>query len=141
MVKEFTVYGEPVAKGRPRFSINRKRGYVTTRTPEKTVMYENLVRLEFHNQCGGEQFPEKAMLKMHVKAYFGIPTSASKKNKEMMISEQIRPTKKPDADNILKAVADALNTVAYHDDSSIVHASIDKYYSEKPRVEIRIEEV
>lgn len=52
----------------------------------------------------------------------------------------IRPTKKPDIDNITKAILDALNKVAYKDDSAIVRFSIEKYYSDSPRVEVTIGE-
>ncbi len=141
MRKEFTVFGEPIAKGRPRFSVNRSQGYVRVRTPEKTVAYENLVKLEYHNQCGGDPFPEKTMLRMTIKAYFAIPKSASKKAKEAMVSMQQQPVKKPDADNLLKSIADSLNQVAYHDDSQIVSASVEKYYAEQPRVEVCIEDI
>jgi Holliday junction resolvase RusA-like endonuclease len=55
-----------------------------------------------------------------------------------MKNREIRPTKKPDADNILKAVLDALNGLAYNDDSQIVSARIEKLYSDNPRVEIVI---
>ena len=55
-----------------------------------------------------------------------------------MADGKIRPTKKPDADNIMKAVADALNGIAYKDDSQIVNVTIAKWYSDTPRVEVAI---
>lgn len=58
-----------------------------------------------------------------------------------MIDKHIRPTKKPDLDNIMKCVTDALNEIAYQDDKQIVSASIEKYYSEEPRVEVAIMEI
>lgn len=136
MKREFTVPGEPVGKGRPRF--NRYSGKAFT--PEKTVNYENLVRLEYQMQVKEEPFPEKVMLRLLIKAYFGIPKSASKKARSQMISLEQRPVKKPDMDNIIKAVADALNHIAYYDDSQIVSTTIEKYYAEQPRIEVTIEE-
>lgn len=53
----------------------------------------------------------------------------------------IRPTKKPDWDNIGKIVTDALNGVAYHDDAQIVDAQVRKFYSKDPRVEIIIQDI
>jgi len=134
--REFTVPGEPVGKGRPRF--NRYSGKAFT--PEKTVNYENLVRLEYQMQVKEEPFPEKVMLRLLIKAYFGIPKSVSKKARAQMISMEQRPVKKPDMDNIIKAVADALNHIAYYDDSQIVSTTIEKYYAEQPRIEVTIEE-
>ena len=135
MKAEFIVYGEPVAKSRPRFT-----KFGRTYTPEKTVNYENLIRIEYKQQCRGVFFNEN-ILRMSVKAYLGIPKSTSKKLRAEMEAMLHRPTKKPDVDNILKVVADALNEVAYHDDKQIVSASIEKYYSEQPRIEVLIEEI
>ncbi len=50
----------------------------------------------------------------------------------------IRPVKKPDADNIIKVVADSLNQAAYRDDADIVTVSLVKYYSQQPRLEVEI---
>jgi Holliday junction resolvase RusA-like endonuclease len=38
------------------------------------------------------------------------------------------PTKKPDLDNVIKAVCDALNKFAYHDDSQIVAIECSKAF-------------
>jgi Holliday junction resolvase RusA-like endonuclease len=53
----------------------------------------------------------------------------------------MRPTKRPDWDNLGKLVSDSLNGLAYKDDSQIVEATAAKYYSDRPRVEIEITEV
>lgn len=58
-----------------------------------------------------------------------------------MLNGELMPAKKPDIDNIAKAVLDALNSVAYRDDTQIVELQIRKQYSEKPRLEIRMEEL
>lgn len=110
-------------------------------TPEKTAVYENLVKLEYERQCGGRAFAEKVMLRMDVKAYFEIPKSTSKKAREAMLIGAIRPTKKPDVDNLIKTIADACNALAYHDDSQIVQATVEKYYSDNPRVEVTIVDI
>lgn len=51
---------------------------------------------------------------------------------------KIFPTKKPDIDNVIKVIADALNGVAYDDDKQIIDVSARKVYSETPRVDVRI---
>ena len=73
-----------------------------------------------------------------IEAYFSVPKSASKKKRAAMLTGDIRPTKKPDMDNILKTVADALNGIAYRDDSQIVRAIVDKYYDTAPRLIVTI---
>lgn len=136
MTKEFKVPGEPVGKGRPRFS--KANDSVRTYTPEKTAAYENLVKLEYKRQCGGEPFEKGVPLLMRIQAYFPVPASASRKKRREMLENIVRPTKKPDADNIIKIIADSLNGSAYHDDSQIVRCEINKYYGEIPRVEVTI---
>ena len=106
---KFTVYGEPKGKGRPRF--NTKTGHAMT--PKDTVSYENLVKLEWQTAYGTESFPKEAMLDMRIKAYYRIPKSASKKKRAAMLAGEIRPTKKPDMDNVVKIIADSLNNLAY----------------------------
>lgn len=135
-VVEFTVLGEPKGKARPRF--NTKTGHAIT--PEDTANYETLVKWEYARQCAGIRFPDDAMLDMRIIAYYGIPKSKSNKVKMKMAMHEIRPTKKPDMDNVVKIIADALNNVAYRDDTQIVDVQCRKYYSEKPRVQITIRE-
>lgn len=58
-----------------------------------------------------------------------------------MLSGDIRPTKKPDMDNVIKIIADSLNKIAYRDDTQIVDCQVRKFYSEKPRVEVMIQTI
>lgn len=132
----FKVIGEPVGKGRPRFT---RAG--TTYTPRKTAEYESLVRLEYERQCSGLPYPKGIPIKMEINAFFGIPRSTGVKSRERMRSGEIRPTKKPDVDNIAKIIADSLNGIAYHDDAQIVSCTVHKRYSSEPRVEVSIGEV
>lgn len=132
----FTVLGEPQGKGRPRFA--NIKGKTITRTPEKTVLYENLVVTEYRRQVGSAKFPDNAIIDLRIMAYFTIPASASKKKKKLMEEGDIRPAKKPDMDNIVKVVADSLNHVAYRDDAQVVDCQIRKYYSRQPRIEVTL---
>lgn len=117
MKLKFSVLGEPAGKGRPRF---RNAGaFVQPYTPEKTVSYENLVRLEYRRQCNDFKFPKDTPLDVRITAYYGIPKSASKKKAQLMRERKIRPMKKPDFDNIGKIVCDSLNDIAYQKFSDI----------------------
>lgn len=137
---KFTVSGEPVGKGRPKFSTFN--GHAQAFTPKKTVSYENLVKLSFRQAYPDAKPVEKDVpLMVLIRAHFKIPASASKKRRAAMEEYRILPTKKPDCDNIIKAVLDALNGIAYYDDSQIVTVTVDKLYSDTPRVEVLIEEV
>ena len=124
--------GTPIAKGRPRLS---KWG---TYTPEKTVNYETLIKELF---IISNQKKLDGALVLVAKAYFPITKSTSKKNRAKMISGEIHHTKKPDYDNISKIIGDALNGLAYDDDSQIVDGRLIKSYSEEPRLEIEITKI
>lgn len=136
---EFTVPGEPKGKGRPRFA--RAGEHTRTYTPADTLAYENVVQQQYQYQCKDEMFEKGTMLDMRIMAYFAIPKSASKKKRAQMLDEELRPAKKPDMDNIIKIIADALNKIAYYDDSQIVDTTIRKFYSDMPRVEVLIQEI
>lgn len=130
---QFIIPGDPCAKGRPRMT---RAGH--TYTPQKTVNYETLVKTIYSDKCG-EYFD--GPVSMEIKAYFAIPKSVSKTKRHQMLNGLIRPTKKPDWDNIGKIIADSLNKIAYNDDSQVASAVISKYYAEQSRVEITISEI
>jgi len=132
MIK-LTIPGQPCAKQRPRVY---GRHAVT---PEKTVNYETLVKQLYIMEHHAKQL--EGQLQMTVRAYFEIPKSKSKKQAHNMAIGAERPVKKPDWDNIGKIISDALNGLAYHDDSQIVTATVEKWYSTKPRVEVEIQEI
>ncbi len=126
--------GEAKGKARPRMSTKTGIAY----TPRETVLYENWVKECY---CISKYKKHlKGAIKAEIKVYMSIPKSVSKKKREEMIEGKIRPTKKPDVDNIIKIILDSLNGLAYDDDKQIVDCSISKWYGENPRVEVILEE-
>lgn len=99
-------------------------------TPERTVLYENFIKERYLEYCGGIFLESGAPVALQVVARFLPPKSISKKRRSAMLEGREFHLKKPDADNILKVVADALNGVAYHDDKQIALMSAKKIYSE-----------
>ena len=134
----FTIIGEPMGKQRPKFS--RAGSFVKTYTPEATANYEQWVKLSYMQQRGDTAVIEDEEIAVTITAYFKIPASVSKKKAEQMRLGYIRPTKKPDFDNIAKIICDALNGLAYKDDAAIVSAVVDKYYApdDEPKVIVEI---
>ena len=127
-----TVIGEPVSKGRPRF------GRGKTYTPAKTIAAETFIQL-----CATQKGVPKMMngpLRLTVTFSMGIPKTWSAKKKAEAELGNIRPTSKPDIDNLIKLVGDALNGIAYKDDSQIVEIQAVKKYG-KPQTIIHIKEV
>ena len=135
MLVRFTIPGEPVGKGRPKFTT--VGGYPRVYTPAKTTAYENKVKLCYVANCKNIKFG--GPLSVVYKFYFPIPKSTSKKQTLLMLDGKINHTKKPDLDNVIKAVTDGLNGIAFDDDKQIVELHAVKLYSDKPRAEVEIE--
>lgn len=129
-----TIPGEPMGKGRPRWA---KWGIYT---PEKTVNYEMQIRERFAAEYPGFQ-PLSCALRLEFTAFLGIPCSESKRKKALMEAGEIRPKKRPDLDNIEKIVLDALQSVAFRNDSQVVEVMKNKVYSHAPRLEVRLLEI
>ena len=134
----FTVPGPPKGKARAR-TVRTKDGRTFSYTPDGTVLYENLIKTCYY-QTGVNPFGADE-LRATIIAYYPIAKSTSKKKRQQMLAGLIRPTKKPDLDNVIKSILDALNKVAYHDDTQIVSLSVEKFYSDSPRVEVAISSI
>lgn len=132
MQVSFTVMGKPMGKQRPKVT---KWG---AHTPENTVNYETLVKMIYQQKIHKVL---EGPLKIYIDAYYQIAKSTSKKKRNLMLIDKLRPTQKPDSDNIAKIICDSLNTIAYKDDSQIVEMSIRKFYSDVPRVVVVLKEL
>ena len=134
---EFTVSGPPKGKDRPQF--NRQSG--TVFTPAPTKHYEQAVQSAYLNTAGTYMAEADQPMAIYVRAFFEIPASDTKKKKERKLRGFLKPTKKPDVDNILKIIMDGLNGLAYVDDKQVVDAQVKKRFSSEPRVEVTLMEV
>jgi Holliday junction resolvase RusA-like endonuclease len=135
MIYEFEVPAKIIGKGRPR--LNSYTGQVYT--PTRTKDYESLVEQYFLIKYPRYKVIE-GRAKVSIIAYFEVPKSASKAMKEQMLNNEISPTKKPDIDNVVKIVLDALNTIAFKDDTQITKIEVEKIYAAEEKLYIKIEE-
>lgn len=135
MKASFISYGEPVSKERPR------GGKFAFYTPRKTKDAEFKIAVDYKMQCG-KMFLEKGIpIELRVKLYHGIPKSDTIKVKQQKEKGEIRPMIRRDADNCLKTIMDALNKIAYDDDSQIVKIVCERWYSNEPRIEVEVSDV
>lgn len=143
----FSVPGEPVAKGRAR-SMPVMRGgkpvigaggrpIVAHHTPDKTQRYENLVKLAAEQaMCG--RLPAEGALRLTVHAVFTIPSSWSQRKQRAAVGAYVK--KRPDLDNVVKAIKDGCNGVVWRDDCQVADlGGSRKVYGERPRVDIQVE--
>jgi Holliday junction resolvase RusA-like endonuclease len=133
----FKVDGTPVPKGRARYA--RRGNFISTYTPEKTRTYETLIKDAAIEAMGASE-PLETPVSLYLYIRVPIPKSCTKKRLEAIDNGSEKPTKKPDASNILKSVEDGMNGIVYHDDSQIINIHVTKVYSSLPGVDICVKE-
>jgi len=135
---EFIVPGQPVPKGRPKFA-RRGKGVVAY-TPAKTAAYETLVQHVAAAAMVGRA-PTARPVKLVVNLAMQVPASWSKKRRAMAIAGEIRATKKPDADNVLKGLKDGCNGIVWNDDAQVICIELWKAYDQNPRATVAVIEL
>lgn len=134
---KFVIEGRPQGKARARTFYNSRLGKMQSITPEKTKSYEDLIRWSY--KAAGGTYLGKGQFTVAIRAIYEVPASYPKKKREAALRGEIRPCVKPDVDNITKVILDALNGVAYIDDSGVIAVTVEKEYGEAARVEVEIE--
>ena len=116
----------PKAAPRPRFSRNG------TYNPAEYTNYKKAIALIAKTKFEKKDTP----ITMKIEFFFKVPKSWSKAKKENIPHH----TSKPDVDNLVKSVKDALNGVAYKDDSQVVSIFARKQYAQEDAVFIEVME-
>lgn len=129
----FKVPGTPQGKGRPRAV--KIAGKARMATAKETVAYEGLIALAAQQAMAGRP-PLSGPVVLRVHAAFPVPPSWSKRKQSDALAGKIRPTGKPDLDNIVKAIGDGCNGVAWVDDSAITELVTSKVYGLTPGVTV-----
>lgn len=131
----FMIPGTPVGKGRPKFA--RRGAFVTTYTPEKTASYENLVKLAAAEAMRGRAIIDGAVA-VTIALFVTPPASWSQKKQRAALEHVTMPTSKPDVDNVIKGIFDAMNDIVFRDDKQVVDLSVKKRYAETPRAVVKV---
>jgi Holliday junction resolvase RusA-like endonuclease len=133
-----TVQGPPQGKGRARAFL--RGGRIGHYTPQKTRSYESLI-FGAAVDAMGDRAPFEQAVQFTLRAVYPVPASWSERKREKALAGAIKPTKKPDLDNVAKAWNDAMNGVVYRDDSQVVIMFMDKRYGSQGMVECVVEPV
>ena len=131
---QFEIPGKPVGKARAR---STKSGHHFT--PKKTVYYEKTVALVAEAAMQG-QAPWTSPVTLTVSMVCAPADSWPKWKREGALIGQIAPTTKPDLDNVLKSLKDAMNGIVYVDDCQVVSVSMSKFYGDSDYVRIIVSE-
>lgn len=133
----FTIEGDPVAKGRPRFT---RTGH--TFTPVKTRQYEALVTARAREAMAGKRKIEKPKaVRVDILAIFPVPASWSKKRRLAALHGVDHHIVRPDVDNAAKSILDSINGIVFEDDSQVIELRARKTYGLEPGVKVFIDEV
>lgn len=131
----FVVPGEAIGKGRPR--VGKVGGHARLFTPKKTANYESLIAVAAqHAMAGRELIPGPVMIELRI--VVAVAQSWSKKKAAAALAGTVMPTKKPDADNVLKAICDGINGIVFKDDVQVVNVSLSKRFGSTPGVAVRV---
>lgn len=133
----FEIKGKPQGKARARTFYDNRIGKMRSVTPEKTRSYEELIRWSYE-AAGGKYGGADKPFGVAIVANYSVPKSWSQKKKKQALNGYIVPQVKPDCDNIVKAVLDALNGVAYADDKQVVFVKCTKQYSESASLKVNV---
>lgn len=130
------VPGHPVGKGRAR-SARLPNGRTIHYTPAKTRTWEGIAKSLAIDAMNGRD-PLQCPVRISIIITHGVADSWPNWKRELAYAGRIEPTVKPDADNVEKAVKDALNGVVWHDDCQVVSCSKEKLYGPVPGVRILV---
>ena len=136
MKYSFEIKERAIGKERPRYSVITHRMY----TPTKTSSFEEKVQWAFKSKYNIQTEPSSKAFKAKIIAVFKPAESLSKKKNEELLFK-IKYTKKPDADNIAKAILDSLNGLVYKDDSQVSALLVLKDYGIENKVIVELEEL
>ena len=138
MIQIFFTVPQVSGKGRPRFA--RQGTFVKTYTDAKTLTYEKSIQT-YAKQAMGSTSPLIGAVAAYLHIGVPIPPSYSKTRQKACIEGLERPTKKPDIDNIVKAILDGMNGIVYLDDKQVVDLHLTKVYSSKEGIDIMVKEI
>lgn len=134
---ELFIGGEPVAQGRPRFST--KDGIFRTIDPKESREFKQVIQKMAREKMIGEPQMEGPLC-LYLKVYRVPAKSWAKGKRRSAIENHEGIQSKPDLDNYIKLVLDAINGVVFNDDSAIVRICASKRWAESPGMKIRITE-
>lgn len=130
----FTVPGEPKGQGRPRFS--RKSGVAFTPTETRNhAAYVKMLATRAMEAAMMQPFEKPCTLVVRI--YCTMPQSWPKKKRDLASSGLLAPGK-PDIDNVVKLLADAMNGVVFKDDKQIVHVDARKGWGVVATTEVAV---
>ena len=126
-------------KGRHRSRIAKAkdgRQFISNYSDKPTVSYEGMLRSVAYVEMDCARLLDGPLM-VKILAVFAVPGSWSRRKRADALAGVIRPTVKPDGDNIQKC-CDAFNGVIWRDDAQVVTWTGRKVYGERPGLHIEV---
>jgi Holliday junction resolvase RusA-like endonuclease len=136
MTARYSITIPGVARGKGR---GRATRHGTIYTPEKTVNAEAWVKTCAYEQVGQPMLKTALSVCVHINVE--VPKSWPQKKRDAALDGTIRPTGRPDLDNCIKLLMDALNMLVWLDDAQVVRLVASKSYATAPQTVVEIFEV
>ena len=126
-MQKYTILGDPRPQGRPKFF--RRGNFVGAYDPKQSRDYKQTLAAQLAAQSP-EFIEQGKAVSIYVEFIFARPKSLPKRVEDHV--------KKPDLDNLIKALKDAAKGILWHDDSQVVQLSARKIYSSTPMTVIEV---
>ena len=132
----FTVQTKPVPQARPRFFVRRKgnKNFVGAYDPKQCKTFKEVIAWHARIKMKETGIREVTKAPIAISLIFAMGQGGKP---AYPVGRQRFHVKRPDIDNLAKAVKDALKGIIYADDSQIVEAHLYKQYG-GPEVRIEI---
>lgn len=130
------IAGRASSKQRPRFDPRTRRAY----TPASNIVSENDVRAVWR-EAGEPRIEDDCAIALQVVVTVVRPAGHFKRDGSLSAEGLRHPvprTQKPDLDNAVKLVMDALNTRAYKDDVRVARVTAWREWGEWPETTVRL---
>lgn len=123
---------EPIGKQRAR----GKNFY----TPPETRRFEDLIQNHAREAMDGCE-PVEFAIKLDIRFLLSVPASWPKWKRTAAYQGLVKPTSRPDLDNLTKAIMDGFNGVVWRDDAQVFKAQTEKVYSACPETVVTVKGV
>lgn len=137
MTVSFEILGRVAGKGRPRASVRGGRPHL--RTPDATVLAEGRVRDAW--RAAGSPYLGDAPIGLTLEIYEQRPATHFTTKGDLNAEGRRKPypARKPDLDNVVKLVGDALNGCLWRDDAQLVSLHVARVWGDRDRAVLTAE--
>ncbi|GAO99849.1 RusA family crossover junction endodeoxyribonuclease [Fructobacillus ficulneus] len=141
---------KPQQQERPRIGMKSEYNRSKTYTKRKPFLYDPKNTVEYKKKLAYLANLEKSVnyfeplsgaLELNVTFYILPPKSLSNKKRDMAVSGELLPNKKPDLSNYIKSTEDALNGILWKDDAMICDINAKKRFSDEEKIVVEVSKI